>query len=142
MTTVNARNYLLFRAKRRLVPTVNNIAGMGLVEKRLMAHQWEQRVLADPPAGSGLKPVRGDSGLPILGHSIESLRQGPDYALFTYQTRGPVTFADSPILRAVAALGPDATRVVFSNKNKDYSQKGWHPVIGPFGMPIVLRPLG
>ncbi len=30
------------------------------------------------------------------------------------------------------ALGPDATQAVFSNRNKDYSQKGWHPVIGPF----------
>src|ERR1700737_5003764 len=132
MTTVNPRDYLLFQAKRRLVPTVNNLPGMGLVEKRLVAHQWEQRVLAEPPAGSGLKPVLGDSGLPILGHLIELFREGPDYAHFMYQTRGPVTFADSPILRAVAALGPDATQAVFSNKNKDYSQKGWHPVIGPF----------
>jgi cytochrome P450 len=132
MTTVNTRDYLLFQAKRRLVPTINNFPGMGLVEKRLVAHQWEPRVLADPPAGSGLKPVVGDSGLPILGHLIELFRQGPDYALFMYQTRGPVTFADSPILRVVAALGPDATQAVFSNKNKEYSQKGWHPVIGPF----------
>jgi cytochrome P450 len=132
MATVNTSDYLLFQAKRRLVPTLNNIPGMGLVEKRLVAHQWEQRVLAEPPPGSGLKPVRGDLGLPILGHLIELFRQGPDFALFMYQTRGPVTFAESPIMRAVAALGPDATQAVFSNKNKDYSQKGWHPVIGPF----------
>lgn len=30
------------------------------------------------------------------------------------------------------ALGPDATQAVFSNRNKDFSQKGWDPVIGPF----------
>jgi cytochrome P450 len=132
MTNVNTRDYLLFQAKRRLVPTVNNIPGMGLVEKRLVAHHWKERVLAEPPAGSGLKPVVGDSGLPILGHLIELFREGPDYALFLYQTRGPVTFVDSPILCTVAALGPDATQAVFSNKDKDYSQKGWHPVIGPF----------
>jgi cytochrome P450 len=132
VATVNTSDYLLFQAKRRLVPTVNNIPGMGLVEKRLLAHQWEQWALADPPPASGLKPVLGDSGLPILGHLIELFRQGPDYALFMYQTRGPVTFVDSPILRIVAAMGPDATQTVFSNKNKDYSQKGWHPVIGPF----------
>jgi cytochrome P450 len=29
-------------------------------------------------------------------------------------------------------LGPDATQTVFSNRNKDYSQGGWQPVIGPF----------
>ncbi len=60
----------------------------------------------------------GDSGLPVLDHLIEPFREGPDYALFMYETRGPVTFADSPILRAVAAQGPDATQAVFANKNK------------------------
>ena len=32
----------------------------------------------------------------------------------------------------VAALGPDAAQVIYSNRNKDYSQQGWVPVIGPF----------
>ena len=36
------------------------------------------------------------------------------------------------LLPSVIALGPDATQAVFSNRNKDFSQKGWHPVIGPF----------
>ena len=36
MTTVSTRDYLLFQAKRRLVPTVNNIPGMGMIEKRLV----------------------------------------------------------------------------------------------------------
>jgi len=36
------------------------------------------------------------------------------------------------ILRSVNALGPDATQAVFSNKNKDFSQKGWYPICGPF----------
>src|ERR1700730_19264735 len=97
MTTLNTRDYLLFQAMRRLVPTVNNLPGMGLVEKRLVAHQWEQRVLAEPPAGSGLKPVLGDSGLPILGHFIVLFREGPDYAHFMYNNRGPATKAASTI---------------------------------------------
>ena len=33
---------------------------------------------------------------------------------------------------SVIALGPDATQAIFSNRNKDFSQKGWDPVIGPF----------
>ena len=49
-----------------------------------------------------------------------------------YQTKGPVVFGDSPVLPAVAALGPDAAQVIYSNRNKDYSQQGWVPVIGPF----------
>ncbi|BBU23680.1 cytochrome P450 [Mycobacterium xenopi] len=132
MATISTPHYLLDQARRRFTPTLNNIPGMGAIEKRLLAHEWKTKVLAEPPAGSGLKPVLGDSGLPILGHIIELFREGPDYPLFLYQTRGPVLFVDSPILPSVTALGPDATQVVFTNKNKDFSQKGWHPVIGPF----------
>lgn len=36
------------------------------------------------------------------------------------------------MLPAVVALGPDAAQVIYSNRNKDYSQQGWVPVIGPF----------
>ena len=32
----------------------------------------------------------------------------------------------------MAALGPDATQAIYSNRNKDFSQQGWTPVIGPF----------
>ena len=32
----------------------------------------------------------------------------------------------------MVALGPDATQAVFSNRNKDFSQQGWDPMIGPF----------
>jgi cytochrome P450 len=35
-------------------------------------------------------------------------------------------------MTSIVALGPDATQTIFSNRNKDYSQKGWHPIIGPF----------
>lgn len=132
MATINTRDYLLDQAKRRLTPTVNNLPGLGMIEKRLRNREWKQFTLAEPPAGSGLKPVMGDSGLPILGHMIEAFRGGPDYVLDVYRKYGPVHYAYSPALSSVSALGPDATQAVFSNKNKDFSQKGWHPVIGPF----------
>jgi cytochrome P450 len=130
--TISTPQYLLDQARRRFTPTLNTIPGMGAVEKRLLAHEWETKVLAEPPAGSELKPVMGDAGLPILGHIIELFRGGPDYALYLYRNKGPLIYLDSPIMPAVTALGPDATQAVFSNRNKDFSQKGWHPVIGPF----------
>ncbi|MCV7315757.1 cytochrome P450 [Mycolicibacillus parakoreensis] len=132
MTTISTPHYLLDQAKRRFVPTLNTIPGMGTLEKALLNVNWKQRTLAAPPPGSDLKPVRGDSGLPLLGHIIEMFRGGPDYAKFLYETRGPVTFADSPILPSIVALGPDATQTVFANRAKDFSQQGWVPVIGPF----------
>ncbi|MEO6792736.1 MAG: cytochrome P450 [Mycobacterium sp.] len=132
MATISTPQYLFDQAKRRLTPTMNTIPGMGLVEKRLMGVNWKTKVLAEPPPGSGLKPVLGDSGLPIIGHSIEMFREGPEYALHLYRKYGPVFFADSMILPSVVALGPDATQTIFTNKAKDYSTKGWIKAIGPF----------
>ena len=53
---------------------------MGALEKRLLQARVEAVPLAEPPAGSGLKPAMGDSGLPIIGHMVEIFRGGPDYA--------------------------------------------------------------
>jgi hypothetical protein len=130
--TISTREYLLDQARRRFTPSFNNFPGMGFVEQKLRNTQFPETSLAEPPPGSGLKPVVGDRGLPILGHMIEMLRGGPDYLLFLYQTKGPLVFGDSPLLPFVAALGPDAAQEIYSNRNKDYSQQGWTPVIGAF----------
>jgi cytochrome P450 len=130
--TISTPHYLLDQARRRFTPTPNTIPGMGAIEKRLREHEWKQFVLAEPPAGSGLKPIMGDSGLPVLAHMIEVFRRGPDFILDIYRKHGPIYFADSPALPAVLALGPDATQEVLSNRNKEYSQRAWDPVIGPF----------
>ena len=130
--TISTPAYLLDQAQRRFTPSFNNFPGMGLVERRLWNTQFPETKLADPPPGSGLKPVLGDKGLPILGHLIEILRGGPEYLKFLYETKGPVVFGDSPILPSVVALGPDAAQEIYTNRNKDYSQQGWVPVIGPF----------
>ncbi|MDT5349056.1 MAG: hypothetical protein QOH91_2343 [Mycobacterium sp.] len=130
--TISTPHYLLDQARRRLTPSFNNFPGMGLVERRLLNTAFPERKLADPPEGSGLKPVLGDAGLPVVGHLIEMLRGGPDYVMHLYKTKGPLVFADSPVLPGVAALGPDAAQIVYSNRNKDFSQQGWVPVIGPF----------
>ena len=128
--TINTPHYLLDQARRRFTPSVNNFPGMGLVERRLLNTQFPERKLADPPPGSDLKPVLGDAGLPILGHLIEMLRGGPDYLMHIYRTKGPIVFGDSPALPSVSALGPDAAQVIYSNRNKDYSQQGWTPSSG------------
>src|SRR6201992_450361 len=132
MATISTTDYLLDQAKRRLTPSFNNFPGMGFVEHKLRNTQFPETILAEPPPGSGLKPVVGDRGLPILGHMIEMLRGGPDYLLWLYETQGPLVFGDSPLLPFVAAMGPDAAQEIYSNRNKDFSQQGWTPVIGAF----------
>jgi cytochrome P450 len=131
-TTISTRDYLLDQARRRFTPTPNTIPGMGLVEQRLLKHEWKKFPLAEPPAGSGLKQVVGDAGLPIVGHMIEMFRGGPDFVLHIYRTQGPVTYSYTPALASVLAVGPDATQAIFSNRNKEFSQRAWDPMIGPF----------
>ena len=130
--TINTPQYLLDQAKRRLKPTPVTLPGMGAVEKRLRDRDWDQFVLAEPPAGSDLKPVMGDAGLPVIGHLIEVFRGGPDFVLDLYRKHGPVYYSHNVALSQVMALGPDATQAVFSNRNKEFSQRAWDPVIGPF----------
>ena len=132
MTTISTPEYLLDQAKRRLTPSINNFPGLAALEKKLLATEFPQTALAQPPAGSDLKPVLGDAGLPLIGHMIEFFRGGPDYLMHLYEKNGPISFADSPALPAVTALGPDAIQAIYSNRNKDYSQQGWVPAIGPF----------
>src|SRR5690349_8596070 len=132
MPTISATDYWLDQAKRRLKPTPVTIPGMGAVEKRLKNTEWDQFVFAEPPAGSGLKAIKGDAGLPVIGHMIETFRGGPDFILEQYRKHGPIYYSQSPALSAVMALGPDATQAVFTNRNKDFSQRAWDPIIGPF----------
>jgi len=133
MPTISTPEYLLDKAKRRIQtsPTLT-VPGMGLLEKRLLSREWPQHVMAEPPSGSDLKAVTGDGGLPILGHMVEMFRGGPDFFLHVYRKHGPVFLMDSPIIPYVVALGPDAIQVVYSNRNKDFSQQGWTPMIGAF----------
>ena len=75
----------------------------------------------------------GDGGLPVIGHMIEMFRERPrTICMHLYRTQGPVVYAHSPVLPSVMALGPDAAQAIYTNRNKDYSQQGWIPVIGPF----------
>lgn len=130
--TISTPQYLLDQAKRRLKPTPVTIPGMGALDDRLRDREWDQFTLAEPPAGSDLKAVLGDSGLPVIGHLIEMFRRGPEFVLGQYRKHGPVYYSHNVALSSVMALGPDATQAVFSNRNKEYSQRAWDPVIGPF----------
>ena len=121
--TISTPAYLRDQAQRRLTPSFNNFPGMGLVERRLRNTEFPETTLAEPPPGSGLKPVLGDRGLPVIGHLIEILRGGPDYLQFLYENKGPVVFGDSPMLLRSSRCGPDAAPTIFSNRNKDYSNK-------------------
>ena len=110
MATISTPEYLLDQAKRRFTPSINNFPGMGTVEKQLLATDFPQHALAEPPAGSDLKPVMGDAGLPVLGHMVEMFRGGPEYLLHLYRKHGPVLLRDSPVAARGHRAGPRRQR--------------------------------
>jgi cytochrome P450 len=93
---------------------------------------WPRREFAQPPAGSALAPVPGDGGVPLLGHSLQAIRLGVDYGLRRYEKYGPISWMKAFGFKIVGMAGPEATQVVLTNKDKAFSQQGWHPLIGPF----------
>ncbi len=109
-----------------------SVVSRDVIDNWLLNKKWAPRDLSAPPAGSELKPVSGDAGLPLLGHSLEMLRLGVRYGLKRYQTHGPVSWVKAFGITVVAAAGPEAAQVVLTNKDKAYSQQGWTYFIGPF----------
>ncbi len=91
------------------------------------------RPLAPPPPGSGLEPVMGDAGVPIVGHTLEFLHNGLIHARRYYERFGPVFWLDSMGTRSVQVLGPDGLETVLANRDGAFSNKqGWDYFIGAF----------
>ncbi len=66
MTTISTPHYLLDQAKRRFTPTPNTLPGMGALEKRLKAKEWDQFVFAEPPGRQ--RPEADPGRLRLAGH--------------------------------------------------------------------------
>ena len=88
--------------------------------------------LAPPPPGSGLEPVPGERGLPLIGKTLEFMRRGPALSLEQHARFGPVSWTSAFGMRMVTLVGPEACQVALVNKDKVFSQSGWEWWIGPF----------
>ena len=88
MPTISTKDYLLDQAKRRITTSpFLTVAGHGRAREAAAGPRLAPACVAEPPPGSDLKPVMGDTGLPILGHMIEMFRGGPDFWLHLYRTK-------------------------------------------------------
>ncbi len=94
--------------------------------------RWPVRELAPPPAGSGLKPVLGTAGMPLLGHTLDYIRFGSNFSRARYQRLGPVSWMGAFGTKIVAVAGPDAIQEVLTTKAKSFSQDGWTYLIDAF----------
>lgn len=97
-----------------------------------VSDQWPVRELAPPPAGSGLEPVRGTAGMPLLGHTLDYIRFGSNFTRARYQRFGPVWWMGAFGTRIVMVAGADATQEALTTKAKSFSQDGWTYLIDAF----------
>ncbi|OBF88063.1 cytochrome P450 [Mycobacterium sp. 852002-51163_SCH5372311] len=99
---------------------------------RDLSRRWPVRDLAAPPAGTGLKAVPGDAGLPLLGHTLDYIRFGTDFGRERYERLGPVSWIGAFGTKMVVIAGPDATQEAFTSNAKAFSQDGWSFFIDAF----------
>ncbi|MFB4312593.1 cytochrome P450 [Actinomadura sp. 21ATH] len=90
-------------------------------------------ILAPPPEGSGLKPVRGQPGIPFIGNTLQVMRQPFKVARKRYEQFGPVTWGWLLGQRTVTVQGPEAAETVLVNRDKAFANgPAWSYFIGPF----------
>ncbi|ASR39465.1 cytochrome P450 [Prauserella marina] len=117
---------------REKLPPLTALPLPGAVDERILAQRWPVRELAAPPEGSGLQPVLGDAGPPLIGHTLTMMRYGAAYGLRRYEQYGPVWWSGAFGRRIVTVTGPEATQAVLVNKDKAFSQEGWKFFIEKF----------
>lgn len=113
-------------------PTLLHFPGDGLLTAAGEHIGTRSVTLAEPPAGSHLKPVIGERGLPLMGKTLEMIRNGFHAAGVMNDKYGDVYWSRAFATDVVWAIGPDAVQEVLQNKGKIYSQSGWEYFIGPF----------
>lgn len=85
------------------------------------------------PAPSGLEPVMGNYGMPLLGYGPAYIRDPLSLWNARYAEYGPVSWNGAFGRRAVLLLGPDACSVALINSDKAFANgPGWRPYIGKF----------
>lgn len=93
----------------------------------------QPRALAEPPPGSGLQPVMGEQGPPVVGQSLLFLKDNLGYSRRFYERYGSVFWGNSLGTDVVSVLGPDGIETVLANRDRAFSNaEGWGYFIGPF----------
>ena len=91
------------------------------------------RPLADPPPGSGLEPLMGEPGPPLIGHSLIAVDDSVELSRAAVARFGPVYWNSVFGQPIVFVHGPDALETVLANRDRAFASKpGWDYFIGPF----------
>ncbi|MFF0144358.1 cytochrome P450 [Amycolatopsis sulphurea] len=119
-------------ALRERVPPLTAVPLPRAVDERWLGARFPVRALAEPPSGSGLAPVLGDDGPPVVGHAPDMMRFGLEFTMRRFAQYGPVYWTGAFGRRIVSLSGPEATRIALVNKDKAFSQEGWNFFIERF----------
>src|SRR4051794_8689180 len=79
------------------------------------------RPLAAPPPGSGLQPVMGDPGLPIVGHTLGVLSDALALSRRFHAQFGTVFWGNIFGTRLVLVLGPEGIETVLANRDRAFA---------------------
>ncbi|MEV0251285.1 cytochrome P450 [Nocardia sp. NPDC050712] len=91
------------------------------------------RALAEPPPGSGLRPVLGNFGPPGIGYTLSTLADPIPFARKRFERFGPVQWFGILGRKTVTIGSPAALEAVLLDRDKVFSaQRGWEFLIGPF----------
>ncbi|MFF3224028.1 cytochrome P450 [Nocardia suismassiliense] len=92
-----------------------------------------ERPLAEPPPGSGLRPMPGDFGAPGIGYTLHALSDPIGLTRKRFRQYGPVNWMGVLGRKMVGVSSPAAIEAVLMDRNKVFSaQRGWEFLIGPF----------
>lgn len=82
------------------------------------------------PDGSTLDHIPGEDGLPVVGVTLEQLKDPADFTQRMVAKHGKVYRVNSFGGRQVALIGPEANEMVLMDRGKIFSsEQGWGPVL-------------
>jgi cytochrome P450 len=80
---------------------------------------------------NGLKEVPGDSGWPIIGHTLKMLKDPEKFGKHMHETYGPIYRSNSFFKDTINLFGPDANEFFLMDKARNFSsEEGWSPYLG------------
>jgi cytochrome P450 len=111
-------------------PTLRSFPGDRVI--RGLEHRVGVKPTPLAPAPTGLRPVLGERGLPLVGKIMEMLRDPEAVPIGLYHRYGPVFWVGGFGTKMVMVVTPEGAQQVLANKGKVFSQTGWEYFIGQF----------
>ena len=127
MVTVGRRAEDLRQRAKKLA-----LKGGAMVARGMLRRQPVRRDLSSAPKDTGVQPIPGDRGLPIVGHALAAATLPLEFLERQLEHYGAVSWMRGFAMPFVLALGPEAAQEVLANNDHVFSQKGQEFFSGRF----------